>query len=177
MDLKLGSGEVVEVIYRRWNNSPQGHARWHACKKYLAGALQLVQSEGRREIMETVVLVAGRGPLQVVATNERDTIVYARRCHKQWLSRFVRNRAEEVTSKMSLVLCRSGKEGSERYLLLDFYFGGLVPTESHLSDVHGVARAFWDCHAYVYTPGWIIPGTVITEADWLLQRDKELAAR
>lgn len=109
-----------------------------------------------------------------IATNFTDIIVFAQRLSSNNLSRFVKNRKKEKTTKLSVVL--KYIENTQKYSLLTAYFGPLTQPEVWDEKAHKAtgdydgsvekSKLYWGSHALVYLPHIIVPGTETTECPW-----------
>ena len=114
-DLVLGSGETV-FPSRRFEADEQ---LWHL----LPDVLRRVESDGRAVVATEVDLGLEVGMAQCVETRSDDEIVWAPQVLGRPYTRFVRGRAAEPTSKISLVMIRNGED----FFLQAAYFGLLCP--------------------------------------------------
>ena len=150
----LDSNEPVHMGYL--GDEPAAREKFAKISQFLDSALLRIRSEGRRRITETVNLERVLGTVSVLETGPDDEIVWAQRRGKRWLSRFVKNRAPEATSLITVLLVAAAHGG---YKLVDAYLGPFVPYEK-TNPKHGhnrVSREFWDNHAFLWSEEWIIP--------------------
>ena len=96
------------------------------------------------------------GQTSCVTTTESDEIVYAKRLYRDSFSRFVKNRALEDTSFVSVVLF----EKEYGYLIWSAWCGRLVPTSPDSTGRMKTSEGFWSNHALVYDESLIQPETV-----------------
>lgn len=95
------------------------------------------------------------GQTTCLETTEADEIVFAKRLQRDSYSRFVKNRAPEDTSLVSVVLF----EEDYGYLVWSAWCGALVPTSPDSEGKMRTSEGFWDHHALVYDPAIIQRGT------------------
>lgn len=99
-----------------------------------------------------------------VETSGDDIIVWAQRPGRKGLTRLVKNRQPESTSKLTVAL---KKDDRENYLVvLTAYIGGrsgLEPWDQRATDDD---KLFWDNHALIYELTQIVPGTETNACPW-----------
>lgn len=98
------------------------------------------------------------GKTSLVATDEHDDIMYAKRHGRPTYTRFALGRALTDTSVLSVILfCADSNDGT--YRLWSAWCGPLVPSSTSAD-----GRLFWQNHALAYDPR-IIDTATITRQD------------
>lgn len=100
------------------------------------------------------------GETNCVATHRGDDVVWAQRPNRQGLTRFVKNRQPEPSSRAVVILKRDDYE--PYYILITAFVGsqaGREPWDPRATDED---RRFWEEHALVYGSEPIVPGTETT---------------
>jgi hypothetical protein len=172
MAFRLASGEQVRP--RDFERTEPDRIRYASARPYLVWALQQISSRDYpgSQIVFTAELQKDRpGINPVLSTHPGDSIVYAQRPGKKWLSRFVRDRSPERTGKLTLVLRK--RRGD--YLLADLYWSSPVPGEPGSNRESTEGTGFWKNHAFVYMPELVEPGTEIDEATYLASQSRKPA--
>lgn len=103
------------------------------------------------------------GVSDLVATTEKDEIVYAKRLNRTNYTRFAMNRKPEPTQSVTVVL-RKDSEGS--YELWSAWIGSVTPQFPGDPLETPESRSFWRRHALVWGNQEVKPGTEITDWPW-----------
>lgn len=97
------------------------------------------------------------GETSCVATREGDDVIWGQRPGRAGLTRFVKNRQAEPSSKAVVILKRDDWE--PYYILITAFIGGKAGREPWDPRATDKDRRFWGGHALVYGSEPIIPGT------------------
>lgn len=155
---RLKSGELV--VDRK-----DSHVASHASvMPLLAETLSQISSEGRETFCDEVEFGRTVGETICVHTHMGDNIVFAQRPNRLGLTRFVKDRTAESTSKVTACFKRTSGGG---YLLMTAFVGGRAPAEpwdTKFADAS--SREFWSTHALVWGREKTIPGTETNECPW-----------
>ena len=103
------------------------------------------------------------GLCDLVATNESDEIIYAKRPLRHTYSRFVKNRNSEPTTWFVLDI---RKQRSGDYFLYTAYVGRLTPSFPGGNFLPEQSHEFWSNHALVWGSQEIETGTETTVCPW-----------
>jgi hypothetical protein len=159
--VRIGSSATRTRFDREALKIVQGH---------LERVLRTIPAQGQRFIETTVQLPNARIPALVVETEPGDVIVYAKWYECEHYSRFVKGRKPAYTDRVSVLLEKS-KQGD--YRLNSALPGIIFPREEDLPGF------YWEDHAFRWDPAAVIPGTVISEAQWLARQiahEKQMAS-
>lgn len=155
---RLASGELV--VDRK-----DSHVASHeSVMPLLADTLSQISSEGREAFCDEVKFGHTVGETICVHTQPGDNIVFAQRPNRLGLTRFVKDRTAEPTSKVTACFKRTSGGG---YLLMTAFVGGRAPAEpwdTKFADT--TSREFWSTHALVWGNEKTIPGTETNECPW-----------
>ncbi|MEI6376926.1 MAG: hypothetical protein WCO97_07000 [bacterium] len=147
----LASGE--SVIDRKHSHLSSDTATRAAVN----GALSRIHANNREFIEEEITYDKPLGQTVCVSTTDKDIIVMAKRRHRNGLSRLVMNRTPEPSSKVFVVLKKSGPF---EYVLITGFIGGKPHPE--LFDINAFdrkedpakafaeAKEFWSNHALIF---------------------------
>lgn len=130
----------------------------------LPTVLAAIESRGRLFLVESHDFDRVIGETVCVATSVGDQIVYAQREGRRGLTRFVKNRAAEPTSRVTCVL-KAGDVGDE-YVLITAFIGAPAVPEPWDRNATAKSREFWDSHALVWGSEPTIPGTETSVCPW-----------
>jgi hypothetical protein len=154
----LASGEVVF-------EKEGSHLKDHPTVYPLVGeALGKISSDDRTTIVEEVDLGRIVGENICVETTDADEIVYARRSGREGVTRFVKNREPEPSSKVVVIV---NKCADNAYCVATAFIGGRSPAEpwdTEWADENSVP--FWNTHALVWGEAEVVPGTETSECPW-----------
>ena len=154
---QLGSGEQV---FDRADSHVATHPTVHSL---LGEALSRIHSEGRGSIVEEVDFGRVVGESICVETRKGDEIVFARRPRRAGLTRFVKNRQAEPTSRVSVVLFRLP---NGNYELITAYVGALAEPEPWDDDATQKSLEFWLWHALCWGYEETVGGTETKICPW-----------
>jgi hypothetical protein len=87
------------------------------------------------------------GTTDIVQTNERDMIYYAKPVKKDHYIRFAKNRIAEKSSQLSIQLTRD-EDGN--YEVLDTWIGPHSPASPGMDTEHANSIEYWSMHAMVH---------------------------
>jgi hypothetical protein len=103
------------------------------------------------------------GKSDLVATDENDEIIYAKRVNRDTFTRFVKNRKQLEDSRIAVVLHKTDDE----YRLFSTWIGPATPPFPRENPKHDQESIeFWKKHALVWGRQAIQPGTEVTEWPW-----------
>lgn len=103
------------------------------------------------------------GNIDLVATEEGDEIVYAKRINRNTYTRFVKNKQPTTTSLLTIIL---KKREDHTYELWSAYAGILVPPLPGDERETPESKPFWSIHALIWGTQAIQPGTERKEIPW-----------
>ncbi len=111
-------------------------------------AKELLQAIDITADRSTIEFNVGRtvGNCSIVETTAKDHILYAKRVNHDTYCRFVRRRAPEQTSYVTLVLKR---DSDGEYELYDAWLGHNAPAIPGTEDETKQSKAYWENHALV----------------------------
>jgi hypothetical protein len=136
----------------------------HECvRSMVVEALKQVSTAGRPFMEAEIDFGHIIGKSTCVDTSPEDDVVFAQRPNRRGLSRFVRNRESEPTTKVFVVLKKSDKPGE--YILITAFAGGksvVEPWDSHATDE---SQKFWQKKALIWD-GQVVEGTTTTVCPW-----------
>lgn len=132
--------------------------------RMLPEALRQVIPTGQQFQLAEVQMGVMVGKSICVATSTGDEIIFAQRPNRQGLTRFVKNRESEDSSKISVVL-KKAEEGNF-YILLSAFIGGLTPPEPWDKFANSESLPFWNSHALIWGQEEIVAGTEINNCPW-----------
>ncbi len=160
---RLGSGE--SVIDRE-----DSHLNQHAdVLAVLSSALLKVNSRDRQEFGQEVCFTFNVGRTICVETCSSDEIIYAQRVGRAGLTRFVKNRTDVPTTKVTVFLKQHETE-PRTYVLTTAFIGQYAPKEpwdaTIAPDDLDFAKRFWNRHALLWSSQEIVPGTETTTCPW-----------
>lgn len=174
----LASGQ--KVIDRQ-----KSHLDSHAsAKPYLAAAFAKISlPEYPNFSMQAVEFENDIGHSERVATDDTDSIVYARRLGRSGYTRFVKNRKPIATSVLTVILSATDEDTGKKYdthstyVLWNAFIGSPAPrepTDSYFKKNHGESVdkdyaesvQFWDSHALVIDEESIEEGSETSEKPW-----------
>lgn len=155
---RLASGELV--VDRK-----DSHVASHASVMLLlAETLSRISSEKRDAFCEEVEFGRVVGETICVHTQPGDTIVFARRPNRRGLTRFVKDRIAEPTTKVTACFKRTS---GGAYLLMTAFVGGRAPAEPwDTKFADAASREFWSTHALVWGQEKTIQSTETTVCPW-----------
>jgi len=155
---RLVSGELV--VDRK-----DSHVASHtSVMPLLADTLSQISSEGREVFCEEVEFGRVVGETICVHTQPGDNIVFAQRPNRLGLTRFVKDRDPEPTSKVTACFKRTY---GGAYILMTAFVGGRAPSEPwDTKFADDTSREFWSTHALVWGREKMIPGTETNECPW-----------
>lgn len=157
---RLASGELV--VDRK-----DSHVASHeSVMPLLAETFSQISSEGRETFCDEVDFGRNIGETICVHTNSSDdqNIVFAQRPNRLGLTRFVKDRTVEPTSKVTACFKRTSGGG---YLLMTAFVGGRAPAEpwdTKFADAS--SREFWSTHALIWGEEKTILGTETNQCPW-----------
>lgn len=130
---------------------------------FLWEALAWMNSDGRDRFVEAWADAVTIGKTVLVRTKRDDEIVYAKRPGRAGPTRFVRDRAPEPSSQVTVVLAR---EHDDTYHCLSAWIGR--PSEPEPWDERATERSreFWAEHALIWGAEEVVPGTETTIRPW-----------
>ncbi len=102
------------------------------------------------------------GETTLIETTDDDEIVYAKRLGRDKFTRFVKHKAAQPTSYVTIILHRA----DEGYNLWSAWCGKLVPTSPGDEDEMPKSRGFWSDHALVFDETIIQSGTATPICPW-----------
>lgn len=149
---RLGSGEPVY-------DHAESHVRDHGTvEPLLAEAIERIQSLDREIIVDEIDFGRVIGENNCVRTEPGDDIVYAKRPKRKGVTRFVRNRKPEPTTKVTMVLTKD-PDYFGAYKILTAFLGDRAEPEPW--DPAATARSirFWNTHALAWGSCPTILGT------------------
>ena len=175
--MRLRSGEMV--IDRYNSHLKDGIAQ------ILPDALALMESSGRKYIVEEVVFDRPIGETICVATGPGDEIVFAKRPKRFGLTRFVKNCAPEPCSSVVVILkTADGEADIGKYVLVTAFIGKRPEPEpwdlknfaqqENPAEAERKAQEFWSSHALIWGREEIIPGTEIKGGDEIVKNKIKL---
>lgn len=141
----VGVSRNNQQVYVSIINSSAG--RYFSRQPYLiAVAKGIVESLDLTEEELTITQDMGRniGHTNVVATNDKDIIFYARLLKQTQMLRFVKSRSMVLSSELSITL-RCDNQG--RYELTDAWVGPMRPPFPDASNATADSKAYWLTHA------------------------------
>ena len=153
----LGSGEAV--VDRHQSHLHPGVAA------LLPEALARINAGGRQFLTEEVVFDHVVGETVCVPTTDADKIVFAQRPRRAGLTRFVKSRAAEPCSALTVILMTARGEAGA-YVLVTAFVGHRPEPEPWDRNATEQSVAFWDSHALVWGSEPTIPGTETTVCPW-----------
>lgn len=103
------------------------------------------------------------GLSDLVETDERDEILYAKRLNRDNYTRFVRHRKAVPTTKVTVVLHKDAKGD---YELWSAWIGAAVPQFPGDANETAESKPFWRRHALVWGNQAIQAGTEVTDWPW-----------
>ena len=135
----------------------------------LPAALAAMESHGRLFLVESHDFGRVIGETVCVATHGGDQVVFAHREGRRGLTRFVKNRAAEPTSRVTCIL-KAGDTGEE-FVLVTAFVGAPAepePWDKNLRDPAAKRKSceFWSSHALVWGSEPIVPGTETARCPW-----------
>jgi len=153
----LGSGEKVVDRY-------QSHLHPEVMA-ILPEALAKIKSKGRNFLIEEIDFGRIVGESICVATRPGDQIVFVRRSRRFGMTRFVKNRLPEPSSKAVVILkTADGEPGA--YVLITAFIGDLSEPEPWDRNATSQSRDFWNTHALVWGSEEVILETETTQCPW-----------
>lgn len=155
---RLASGELV--VDRK-----DSHVVSHeSVLPLLAETISQISSEGRETFCDEVEFGRTVGETICVHTHSGDNIVFAQRPNRLGLTRFVKDRDPEQTSKVTACFKRTY---GGAYILMTAFVGGRAPSEPwDTKFADDKSREFWSTHALVWGREKTIPGTETTTCPW-----------
>jgi hypothetical protein len=133
-------------------------------EKYLVNALGKIKSNNQNLIEGEVDFGETIGVTRCIQTYENDEIVFAVRPKRSGYTRFVKNRTQEPTSKLTVILTKDRQTND--YLVLTAYIGAKAEPEPWDFRATSKALDFWKKHALVYGTEPIVEGTETLEPKW-----------
>ncbi len=103
------------------------------------------------------------GVCNLIRTNNKDEIVYAKRHLRTAYTRFVKNHPPAPTSWIVLDLRR---ESVDEYRLYTAFVGRLTPSFPGGDYLPEQSKKFWSEHALTYDEQDIVPGTESKDCPW-----------
>lgn len=103
------------------------------------------------------------GMSDLVITDDKDEIIYAKRPLRDIYYRFVKKRKPEPTTFITIEL---NKVNNEKCRLFTAYIGQVTPPTPRLGKDTPEAREFWKNHALVYNEKEVIKGTETHKCPW-----------
>lgn len=153
----LKSGETVVDRHR---------SHLHAgVTRLLPEALKNIDAQGKLFLVASHDFGRVVGETVCVATKAGDAVVYAQRIGRHGLSRFVKNRAAEPTSSVTVILKKGDQvDGRDEYVLVTAFLGTPAepePWDRNLRDAAAKqrSRTFWGSHALVWGSEPVVDGT------------------
>lgn len=155
MSWKLKTGEIV--VDRQPSHIHPG------ARELLPEALSRISSNERERIKETIDFGRIIGTSTCVETQPNDEIVFAKRPDRPGLTRFVKNRSPEPTTKLTVKLSRK-EDGT--YELRTAYLGDAGVAEPWNADAKPESIRFWQNHALCWGHEEVEEGTQTSECPW-----------
>ena len=150
--VELGTTKSGEKVFDR----PDGHLHNNeTVEKYLPLALEMIDSESRGFIVETVNFGEEIGVSNCVETTPDDEIIYAVRPKRRGPTRFVKNREGEPTSEFTVIL----KKVDEGYIVITAFPGPKAEREPWDPMAGDEANEYWSNHAIVWGTEEVLPGS------------------
>jgi hypothetical protein len=150
--VELGTTKSGEKVFDR----PDGHLHnSETVEKYLPLALEMIDSESRDFIVETVNFGEEIGVSNCVETTSDDEIIYAVRPKRRGPTRFVKNREGEPTSEFTVIL----KKVDEGYIVITAFPGPKAEREPWDPMAGDEAKEYWSNHAIVWGTEEVLPGS------------------
>lgn len=158
---KLKNGASVYDRYRS-----HLHTEYPNLVQLLPEALQLVEPQDSNNFDYTHDFGITIGESICVPTDNGSDVVYAKRPHRQGLTRFVRGVAPIPVTVLTVVLKRDRQCEDEQYILVTAYIGPKAPPEPW--DKHATKESidFWNTHALVWGSLPVLEGTETVECPW-----------
>lgn len=159
----LGTSNNGEEV---WYNPAASHAATHFAsnpnlRQHVVSAIKgLALTDDN--IYEEIQFSQPLGMMDLVATDETDEIVYAKRLGRDIYTRFTKSRPQSPASAITLWLVKS--EGG--YELKSAWFGHKTPPFPGDEWETAESKPFWESHALVWGSQAIQEGTVTTECPW-----------
>ena len=152
---RLKSGE--NVVDREVSHMHAG------VSEYLALALVQISSNGRERIKETIDLGRVIGRSNRVSTSTDDKVIFAQRVNRPGLTRFVKNREPEPTTKLTVKL-QQLVDG--QYEIRTAYIGDAGVAEPWDEDAKSDSIPFWSAHALCWGYEPVVSGTETEKCPW-----------
>ena len=141
----VGESRNGRQVYVSIINSAAG--RYFARQPHLVGiaktVVEMLNLTGS-ELSITQDIGRNIGNTNIVTTDDKDTIFYARLLKKSQTLRFVKNRSMELSSELSITLLEDS-EGN--YELIDAWIGPACPPFPDASNAHADSKTYWLSHA------------------------------
>jgi hypothetical protein len=161
---QLGKLQTGEKVVDRF----ESHIHPGVTAEILEAALKQIHSQDKDRIKVTIDFRETIGHTHRVRTGPEDEIIYAQRCGRKGVTRFVKNRQPEPTSCLTIKLHR---KKDKTYELRTAYLGEAGKTEPWAArlkeDAELLEKAydFWNEHALCWGTEKVIPGTETSNSD------------
>ena len=160
LDALLGFLRSGEQVFDGTPSHVLGHP---TVMPFLAEALSRIYGTNRDRIYEEVDFGRLIGESNCVRTRHGDKIFFAQRRNRKGLTRFVKNRPPEPSSRVTVVLVQQNECS---YLLRTAFIGEKTPPEPWDMEAGMDSILFWNAHALTCGFAETMPGTETTVCPW-----------
>jgi hypothetical protein len=111
-------------------------------------SISTIDPKGEVFVEKEVIFPKAIGKCDIVETDSKDEVFFAKRENRLGLSRFVKNKIGEESNTLTIVLTKRPSENF--FILVTAFIGKITPPEPYSPYATEESKKFWARHAFVW---------------------------